>query len=111
MADRKVPRNDDSRSMKPAETETTPEAVVETASMLPPPLLVTVGHRVHLNGLVYEVLGGVYTWRGISPTYHIVDMLNADKPGASFTAEEEGMYHIYLDTVNGVEGIDVVAMP
>ena len=97
---------------EPIMEETPVEASVEaTLSMLPPPLMVTVGNNVHFNGLAYDVPGSVYTWRAISPTYHWVAMLNADKAGASFVAEEEGMYHIYIDTVNGVEGIDVVAMP
>ena len=82
--------------------------VVE-ASVIAPPSMMTakIGDMVHMNGLLYDIPGGSYTWRAMSPTYHWVAMLNPHLAGASFIAEELGTYHVYLDVIGGQVDIPV----
>jgi hypothetical protein len=59
-----------------------------------------VGDSVHMPGNVFHVAGG-YNWEAVGPRGRVVGMMNADKVGASFVAEEEGDYTIHLDTLDG----------
>lgn len=90
-------------SAVPFDASVTEEPILATP---PNTMTVRIGDMVHMNGLLYDV-AGVYTWRAMSPSYNWVSMLNSHLAGASFLAEEVGVYHVYIDTGSGPVDIAV----
>ena len=95
--------SDDPKVEEPVVTTAAPQKT----SMLEQEHAVHVGDRIQLNGTIFHITSGVYTWHMVGPDGKECALTCDTMVSPYFTPEEIGVYNVTLPTDDGMAEITI----